>query len=327
MIAPKYSNFIVTASLAVVLASIARAQVPYIADDRFDFGDVPQGRVVEHRFMVSNPGPSTLAIGIAGMSHPGMNIRAPQKLPPGESGWITVTWDTRPVQGEMTAEVLLRLNETESAALRLSAKVVPPIDILPYPAVFISGFKDERSVRILEVVNNDKSPLSILDVSRGDGSSSERYSVTHSVVDFGRRYQVRIELKPGLRAGKFEDVLIIRTNHQRFPVIRIPVHLLVKDDVYANPDSLDFGRLNRGTRSPESFLLKARNGTIAVLSVTSDLPFLKVSMDTPDAASTHEFRVDIEGAAPSGSFSGSISIRTDDPSHPLVIVPVAGRFE
>ncbi len=94
--------------------------------------------------MVRNSGPSAVTVSIDALSHPGMKVRMTPKLLPGEIGRITVTWDTRLVQGDVTAEAFLRFNQAETI-LSLSAKVVPPIEILPYSAVFISGFRTRVS--------------------------------------------------------------------------------------------------------------------------------------------------------------------------------------
>jgi hypothetical protein len=118
--------------------------------------------------MVRNPGRSAARIGIVDLNHPGMKVRIPQQLLPGDVGWITVTWDTRLGQGDTKAEVLLRLDEAESVVVSLTVKVIPPIDILPQPAVFISGFRDEGVTRILEIVNNDPAPLNIVGICAGE---------------------------------------------------------------------------------------------------------------------------------------------------------------
>ncbi|HTG73102.1 MAG TPA: hypothetical protein VMB70_05005, partial [Terriglobia bacterium] len=116
------------------------------------------------------------------------------------------------------------------------------------------------------------------------------------------------------------------TDHARFPQIRVPVNLLVKEDVYINPESVDFGQIEGKAGSEESFLLTSRRSAIRILSITSDLPFLRVTGPRPDAAaSTHEFRVEIVGESTPGFFSGTIHIKTDDPSFPELKSPVRGE--
>jgi hypothetical protein len=281
--------------------------------------------LVERAFVVRNPGRSTASIRVVALSHPGMNIRAPQELQPGATGQIVVGWDTHLVQGDMTAQALLSFNDTETVLLSLSAKVIPPIEILPYSAVFISGFRDEDAVRTLEIINNDSDPLNIIRVDRENPDSLPTYSATLKTITPGRKHELSVELKAAAPGGRSRDVLLLHTDHSRFPVIRVPVNLFVKEDVYINPEAVDFGQITAESWSPETFLLNSRRRPIKVLSVTSSLPFLKVTGYGTDAAATHEFRVEIEGEPAAGPFSGTIHIATDDPSFPKVDAPVQGE--
>lgn len=324
---PYLSQGVVTAT-AVIWTTLAlgQTQSPYLAESTFNFGEVHQGDVVEHRFMVRNPGHSVAKMQIAGLSHPGMKVRMPQQLSPDDTGWITITWDTRLVQGDTTADALLRFDNAEPVVVSVTAKVIPPIDILPYPAIFISAFRDDVAKASLEIVNNDPAPLNVLGISREAESSAESYSAALTTLEPGRRHQLTVELKPGAPAGRSRDVVLVLTDHPRFPVIRVPVNLFVKHDVYINPDSVDFGEIAIKDDNQETFLLTTRRGKIKILAVVCDLPFLKVTTtDSDAAAATHEFRVELNGEVAAGPFSGSILIRTDDPSFPELKTVVQGE--
>jgi len=322
----RFNVWMAAIGLLVVAVTLGQSppQSPYLPTTSFDLERVRQGEVVEHRFTVLNPGPSIVKMRIVELSHPGMKVRMPQQLPAGQTGWITITWDTRAVQGDTTAQALLLFNEAESAIVSLSAKVIPPIDILPYPVVFISGFQGEVVTRTLEIVDNDPAPLNITGISRENGDSMRSYSATFTTLERGHRHQLNIELKSEAPVGRSQDVLFVQTDHPRFPVLRIPVNLLVKDDVYINPESVDFGEITDEARNPETFLLKARNRPIKILSVTSDLSFVRVTEVNPNSALTHQFTVEIVGNPAVGRFSGNIYIRTDDPDFPEVKAPVQG---
>ncbi|HET9215699.1 MAG TPA: DUF1573 domain-containing protein [Terriglobia bacterium] len=326
----KHSNkwMAAVASLVVWVTSFAQghAQNLYIPDNSFNAGNVRQGDPVEHAFPVRNPGHSVLTLQVLAISHPGIKIRMPQEIRPGDSGRILVTWDTRLVQGESTAEALLRFNDAENVFLNLAAKVIPPIEILPYPAVFISGFRDEGATRSMELLNHDPDLLNVIAVS-GESAGWERsYSTSLRAIEPGRRYQLRVELKNTAPGGRSTDTLIVRTDHPRFGTIRIPVNLFVKEDVYINPESVDFGQVTGKAWSPETFLLNTNGRKIKVLSATSDLPFLRVKTTSTESASTHEFRVEIAEQSARGPFTGTISIKTDDAEFPELKASVYGEF-
>lgn len=317
--------------VAILLGGVSRAksQEPnrYVPDSAIRFGEVKQGEIVEHKFAVRNPGDSTLKLRAESLSQPGMKIRMPQELAAGSAGWITVSWDTQTVQGETTAEVLLLFNEADRVSLTLSGKIVPQIDILPYPAVFISGFRDESVKRTLEIVNNDAAPMNILGLAYENGGQSRGYSAAFLALEPGRKFQLHVEMRSTAPAGQSQGMIKVLTDSVRFPVIHIPVNMLLKNDVYINPESVDFGQVTGQVWSPELFLLKARR-PVKVLSATSNLPFVKVTPAKSEASSrTHEFQAEIEGNPARGPFQGTIFIKTDDLSFPELKAAVEGYVE
>ena len=322
----KYRTAWIGIAASLLGVTLGHSQSLYLPDSTVNLGNVNQGEVIEQRFALRNPSGSTVKIRIDGLSHPGMKVRMPQELLPGNTAWMTLTWDTKLVQGEMTAQAYLRFDESGPVPVTLSARVIPPIEILPYPAVFLSGFRDEGVTRTLEIVNHDAAPLNVIGVSGENSDAAISYSATLSTIEPGRRHQLRIALKSAAPAGRSQGVLLVSTDHARFPQIRVPVNLLVKEDVYINPESVDFGQIEGKAGSEESFLLTSRRSAIRILSITSDLPFLRVTGPRPDAAaSTHEFRVEIVGESTPGFFSGTIHIKTDDPSFPELKSPVRGE--
>jgi hypothetical protein len=330
MIKRKYTSAWMTAvaSFVVWANSLAHGQSQnrWVPNGSMNIGNVHQGELVERAFVVRNPGRSAANVRILALSHPGMNVRMPQNLGPGASGEIFVTWDTRLVQGDMTAQALLLFNDADTVLVGITAHVIPPIEILPYSAVFISGFRDEDVTRTLEIVNNDAAPLNVVGITRENPDSGQTYSATLTPIEPGRRYELVVALTGTATAGRSRDVLLLHTDHSRYPVIRVPVNLFVKNDVYINPESVDFGQITDETWGPETFLLNSRLRPIKVFSVTSSLTFLKVTEPAANAASSHEFKVEIGDTPAEGPFSGVIHISTDDPSFPMVDVPVEGEL-
>jgi len=305
-------------------SAFGQASNTYLPEVSFDFGSVRQGEVVEHDFAFQNTSSSPMRLEITALSHPGMKVKAPQEVPPEGKVRIGVTWDTRSVRGGTVAKVFLQLNDVESTSLNLYARVVPPIDILPYPAVFISAFRDEKTVRTLEVVNNEDAPLNITRIA--GVSDASLFSANLRTVESGRRYEIDVEMKSDATAGRSQEVLEIFTDHPRFSVIKVPVNVFLKEDVYVNPESVDFGEIAGGTTGPETFLLKKRHGRLEVLSIESDLPSLRITHSPDVTGSSHQFLVDLQvSTLKDGPISGHIYIKTDDPVFSEITVPVQGE--
>jgi hypothetical protein len=115
------------------------------------------------------------------------------------------------------------------------------------------------------------------------------------------------------------------TNHPQFPVISVPVNLLVKDDVYFTPETVDFGEIIIRGGQEQEFLLKKRQGSLKIVSATSDLPYLNITHKPSEGGSIHEFTISLKtNTLKPGAISGTISVRTDDSQYPELKIPVEG---
>jgi len=119
-------------------------------------------------------------------------------------------------------------------------------------------------------------------------------------------------------------------------MIRLPVHVLVKADVYANPDEIDFGEvaLDHLRRQPraapfleQTTFVKKRAGAFRLRGIRSNVHALDIRA-TPSSAASGTFRIDVtlraEALRP-GSLDGTIFIDTDDPTFPRLTIRVRGQ--
>jgi hypothetical protein len=127
------------------------------------------------------------------------------------------------------------------------------------------------------------------------------------------------------------------TDDPAHPRLRVAVNVLVKADVYVNREEVNFGQVDlaRLKRNPtllnlvtQTFLVKRREGDMAITSVESDVPFLEITRDPTERSQIFRFDVapGLDRIEP-GRIDGSIRIRTDDPKFPELVIPVRGEFE
>jgi len=319
------------ASLLVLGLAAAPARAEFL-ETSYDFGTLRQGRTVAHRFLVRNTGAQPLKIEGIELSQPGMTSRAKPVVAPGATGEIFLEWNTAGFKGAVEAEAVVHTNDpaTPNTILRLTGQVRSPIDLLPFGAIFLSAFKDEDAQAVLRVVNNQATALEVTRVEPG----AAFFQASVHPVEPGKVYEVRVRPAPGLAPGRYDGWLTLETNSPEARVLTIPVHLFLKADLYANPDRVDFGEvsLDRVAREPsllallrQTVLLKKRAGPFRILSVTPDIETLSIDRSPQGPSGT--FRLDI-GLAPArlkpGPLSGTIRIRTDDPRHSEIELPVTG---
>ncbi len=222
-----------------------------------DFGEVRQGQTVSHDFPVRNLGKGVLRIERAELSRSDMTLRA-GPIEPDSEGKISLELKTAEFAGKIEVQALVFFNDPllPKAVLTLRGRVRPPIEIRPFGAVFLAAFKDEPVERVLTLVNNEAKPISIKPI-RTDGS---RFTASLKTVEPGKVYSVSVRVIPGTPAGRYEETLVIEAATPEVKVLKIPVHLFVKPDLYAAPDAVDFGEisLERSARRPRFWISSSR---------------------------------------------------------------------
>jgi hypothetical protein len=152
----------------------------------------------------------------------------------------------------------------------------------------------------------------------------------------GRRYRLIVTVKGEGPAGDQRDILRVKTNLKKNPVLRIPVNTRVREKVYTFPQSVFMGRFNLGqirdtpkaAREFGQTLMVYRKGISGFqIKLSSDVPFLKFDSELGPNGDQWENTVWIypEQATP-GEFKGSIFIETNDPEIPRLVVPVTGKL-
>ena len=212
--------------------------------------------------------------------------------------------------------------------MTLTGYVVSPIDILPYPAVYLSQYQGERAAQNLSVQNNQDHPIALT----GYESSSKIFNVEIEAAEPGSLFDLTIAAKPDAPIGRWRERLFIHTDdpdHKRFA---IEVNILVKPDVFVSIETLDFGRLSlrRLKGDPavldlvkQLFMVTRRKGEMNITSMQSDLPFVTLSREPEKAAPSFQVEVGLDvRTLKAGDYAGTVVLTTDDPEFSELKLPV-----
>jgi hypothetical protein len=298
----------------------------------YDFGEVRLGQTVSHDYPVANLGKGVLKVERSELSLPNMALRA-KSIEPGSEGVIRLELKTAGTVGVIEAQALVFFNDPllPKAVLTLRGRVRPPIELRPFGEVFLAAFKDEPVERVLTVVNNEEKPLAIKEI-RAEGN---HFLASLKTVEPGKVYTVSIKMAPGVPVGRYEESLVVEVNSPAGRALKVPVHLLVKPDLYATPDAVDFGEisLEQIGRSAEvldllnqTILVKGRRDQFSIVSIVCDLPAVTLRQ-TPSGGPSRTFRIDVSlnrDRLERGPLRGSIVVRTSDTEAPELRIPVQG---
>jgi hypothetical protein len=300
-----------------------------------EFGIVKQGVRIGEVFSVRNEGTASLTLDLVQLTQPGMTARFKPQIPPGAEEKIRLEWDTSLVKGPLEGTAVVRLNDPLRPEVRFVMKgiVKPPIEFQPFAAVFLSAFRGESVQRSLRILNHEDRPLKIL----GLEARSERFTASVQTIEEGKIYELRVAARPDAPLGRVQEPLQLLTDHPERSRLRVLVNVLIKSDVYVNPEAVDFGqvRIAEIDGRPgllelliQTFMVKTHQGEIQIKTVRSDVDFLDIKQSPPEGKA-NAFRIDVglvKRLLRRGPISGSIHIATDDPRFPEIAVPVRGEI-
>jgi hypothetical protein len=326
--------------LACCLIALAAAPAPQrpatAAPVTHHFGRVRQGETVTHEFTLRNPSASgPVRVLRVELNGPGMTARFKPETPAGQPVSIRVAWNTSKIEGEVEAQGVVRWADPKLpvTAFTIAGHVVPPIELRPMGVAFFSVFTDERAEQVIQLLNHEPRPLIVQKIA----PAGSHFTAALRELERGRRYEVRVSVPAGLAPGRFMERLAVHTDSPARPVLQIPVNVLVKADLYANPEVVEFGNVPGAAvrRNPalgklltQTFLVKHRQRPFEIRRVTTDVPGLTIRVSPGGSQPTHQIDVSLaDDQLIPRSLNGSIRLLTSDPGVPRILIPVRGQIQ
>src|SRR5262249_23984223 len=143
------------------------------------------------------------------LSMPGMKARFKPVINPGAQSSITVEWERTHMTGEIEGEGVVHFADDSHGAMPLLQKGVvnPPLEILPFPAIFLSAFQGENNERRLKIVNNEARPATVT-LSQ---SASKNLTASLVTIEPGRSYELVARIASCTLPGRYEEELSLST--------------------------------------------------------------------------------------------------------------------
>jgi hypothetical protein len=302
-----------------------------------DFGTVPYGAQLKHRFKMKNIYDVPLQITelrrtCSCLSATASHFRKP--LQPNEEGWVDVLMDARRFKGPKTITLYVTVEGDQyasTAALVISANARP--DVVFNPGQIDFGivragqaltqtldveYAGPLDWRILQIVKSAEAPFTV--------EPSELYRHTEGII-LNRinkvGYRLAVTLKPDAPPGPFREELLLRTNDPGAPALSVVVEGNIQSPLRVAPSVLQLGTIKVGqtvtrrvqVRGDRPFKVVAVEGSRAV---TAELPTA--------AAETHILTLQCRPSQP-GDWRQPIVLRTDLDGGATVTVTLEARVE
>ena len=347
-----------------------------VVEDSFDFGILeknPSTEKGEHPFYIENVGDGDLELaeGAKGCFCTTFTI-SKKTLKPGEKATVLFKWDGARSGGVFNQGVMILTNDPNRKEIIFSVRglYTSPVIAIPSELAFNNATSTSETTRTFRLFgferNEDGTPFD-LNVESHEFSNDERFTVEIKkdfVEDMTEEeknnkllglatcvYNGSVTMKAGMTQGAFQELLRLRVNSPKTPIVEIPVHGSVMgheikvlgpkyDDKSSGVLKIDNVEKNKGTSTNLRLLvfepIPVNENTVFVKSVRPD--WIKVDFTYPDEELQRvskvrqiEATISIPANSPEGAFMGPgkdqfgeivFQIGADEENAQTVVVPV-----
>jgi hypothetical protein len=206
------------------------------------------------------------------------------------------------------------------------------VEILPRPIALMKSIKGQSVKKQFTIVNHTEIPMIIKKVE----FDKVIFQVETKEIEKGKKFALNVLSRSDAPLGEHRKHIVIHTNVPEAPEIAMASWLKMRERIFTNINTLDFGEHSLGDiTDPKVVELTTEiviiNGMstpgFKVLKAECDIDFLKV--DLSPIAKNRVHRVDVSfqpEKAKKGKFQGALTIFTNDEEFKQIILPIYGKL-
>jgi hypothetical protein len=315
------------AILALMLVTVTAATAPaqgwaekmFKEGTTHDFGNVPRGTQLFHRFKITNIYAVRMEIVTIRPGCACTTATASKRvLEPREEATIDVSMDASKFDGPKSVSIHVTVGPeyTSVAELKISANSRRDIVFNPSEVSFGNVTVGDKPEKLVEIEYAGKLEFKVSDVVAKDlpldVSFEESYRRPGQV-----GYKVKVALKDKVPPGLFKEDIYLKTNDPASPLVPLLVEANIQAAVSLSTSSFNLGKVKIGDTITRRVVVKG-NKPIMVLSVEGVGEGIE-AVDLPTTAATQQivsFKCTFSKA---GEFKRELKIKTDGQEAPLVV--------
>jgi hypothetical protein len=306
-----------------------------VSEESFFFQIFDPQEPVGHAFEFFNTGSETIQVARIAVTEPLQVAKVLSKIPPGQGGQLVVALGTPRELGDYEGAIEITFKNKDLAPMRLAftGKITPAIEVRPLPAFFVATTLGKTNRASLEVINQDVEPLQVKEIL----SPSSRYKVELAAIEPGRRYRLNLVMWSDAKPGRETENITLLTSSKKQPRVVIQANTIVHERVYAFPESIELGSINKLELKSNPGMTNFINQTLMIYqeggkdfqaTATTDLEILNLGVERSKLDDRCEIHVAVAlNKLGPGPVNGFIQIKTNDPEFPQLNVPVKGSVE
>ncbi|MFA6471569.1 MAG: DUF1573 domain-containing protein [Candidatus Latescibacterota bacterium] len=262
--------------LSALSPKAARIDFP---DTLYDFGTVNEGVKLSKKFMFSNVGNDTLDISVRSTCSCTGALLTDKRVPPGGSGQIELTYDTRGRKGFTTQELLVRTNDPENKLqkLTISAVILSDVTVVPDKIWLGEVAKNEKISRKLLLYDSGNGKLRIKNIVTEPGIEAEVMPFQKDA-DGIKIIPIQLSIHSSKYLGNFNNTILIKTNDSKKPEIKLTISGKVAGATKVNPPVVYFGEVKPKSSKIYDVTLLPPKDRVVEFYTTNSLPNVKTDI-------------------------------------------------
>jgi hypothetical protein len=293
------------------------------ATTNYDFGMVTAGVLITYDFVFTNTGDRMLEISNVIPACCLTLEKWDREVPRGQTGKISVRFDSSAYSGPFRKSLALACNATEHPFPRLvfRGEIWKPIEVMPAYAVLTPLAEAQTNeTKTLRIINHADEPLTL---STPECSHPSLQAELKTVKE-GKEFELLVSPAPPLGQTNVTAVITLRTSWPQPPTLRVSVLLLPKPVVEVLPKQL---LLVPSVSNLVTLGVTIRNNdtrSLVLSDPTVDLPGVKVEVgETGQGGRTYRLTLTFPpGFSLKPGQRGEVSVKSNHPKSPLIRVPI-----
>jgi len=309
------------------LCSIAAEPRLEFEQPTFDFGEVDQGEKVKASFAFKNSGDGPLdilkVVPTCGCTTAELDKKQYQ---PGESGIISVTFNTQRFPGKVTKRITVESNDPNRprTSVTLKGNVTVDIRYAPNSLFFADARMGQSATHEININTGRMANLELSDVEVNIQPECLNARVVQVDATHARLVVTADGSKFPSQKSQINGTLSFQTNSKAQKTIRIPISIRIQRPIATSPRSVYMFASKEG--KPREVTVKVRstdNSNFQILGVESNSEFISITRGKDEGREKYLVAT-LSGQAELGKFEAEIRVTTDNPEQKEVRIPVRG---
>ncbi len=304
----------------------------YIDANEIKGGTVIQGESMPMSFQVNNRGKNPLKYRVV----PDCGcfiLPAPQGVvEPGEAAIVPINIRTMEFPGPLNKSLFVYTDDPEMPVKRIPVTgMVEPLYrfLTPSGKTIFSNDGELQQIEVFLAVHPGRTfEIEAHELTGVKGVVNiEPWSGSLADQGFGepakdrKGYKITLTIDPGTLPGRTAGLLAVKTTDKTLGVLRWSFTL--QKGIVVNPGAIFFGEVDPKPNRAWA-LLQGAGRKFKITKIESDSEFVKGSWEPMGEDDTLKLVAEFNGKAPIGRFTARLTLHTDDPDQPTIIVPVQG---